>query len=273
MSKYACFTVRRLRLQSGIVMFAYLAIHLLNHALGIVSLSLAESGLRLEMAFWRSTPATLLLYGAAMMHFLLALWTLYSRREWKLPWIEVLRLASGFSFPLLLIGHAVTTRLGDALFAIRPSYAMIIMNLLMTGRQGMQLALLAPGWLHGCLGLWITLRQFDAMQRLKPVLVGLVVLVPLAAATGFFRMATEVLAIGSPPPVGANVAIAQVQLVAWKDDITIAYLGAILAVFLFGRLHTFLPRARAWVRPLLSLTWRDRRMTKNRVPLSPGPPT
>jgi adenylate cyclase len=244
MSTHAFFSLRRLRLQSGIVMFAYIAIHLLNHALGIVSLALAESGLRIEMAFWRSTPATLLLYGAATIHFSLALWTLYSRREWNLPWIEILRLASGFSFPLLLIGHAVTTRLGDALFAIKPSYAMVIMNLMMTGRQGMQLALLAPGWLHGCLGLWITLRQFDAMQRIKPVLVALVVLVPLAAATGFFRMAAEVLAIGSPPPTSSNVAIAQVELVAWKDDITMTYLGAVLAVFALGRLHTFLLQRR-----------------------------
>ncbi len=220
-------------------MFAYLAIHLLNHALGIVSLSLAESGLRLEMAFWRSAPATVLLYGAAMMHFSLALWSLYSRREWRLPWIELLRLASGFSFPLLLIGHAVTARLGDAVFAIKPSYAMVIMNLWMTGRQGMQLALLAPGWLHGCLGLWITLRQFDAMQRIKPVLVALVVLVPLAAAIGFFRMAAEVLSAGSPAPTNANAAIVQVKLAAWKDDITITYLGAVVAVFALGRLHTF----------------------------------
>ena len=58
-------------------MFAYTAIHLLNHALGIFSLALAESGLRAEMAFWRSTSATLLLYGAAAMHFSLALWTLH----------------------------------------------------------------------------------------------------------------------------------------------------------------------------------------------------
>jgi adenylate cyclase len=242
MSAHAFFTLRRLRLQSGIVMFAYIVIHLLNHALGIVSLAWAESGLRIEMAFWRSTPATLLLYGAATMHFSLALWTLYSRREWKLPWVEILRLTSGFSFPLLLIGHAVTTRLGYALFAIKPSYAMIIMNLITTGRQGMQLALLAPGWLHGCLGLWITLRQFDAMQRIKHLLVALVVLVPLAAAIGFFQMAAEVLAMGSPPPTSANAAIAQVTLAAWKDDITMTYLGAVLAVFTLGRLHTFLRR-------------------------------
>jgi adenylate cyclase len=153
MSLRTFFTVRRLRLLSGLVMFAYIAIHLINHALGIVSLALAESGLRLEMAFWRSPPITLLLYGSAALHFSLALWTLYSRREWRLPWIEILRLASGFSFPMLLIGHAVTARLGDTLFAIKPTYSLVITNLLMAGTQGMQIVLLAPGWLHGCLGL------------------------------------------------------------------------------------------------------------------------
>ena len=175
-------TVRRLRLLSGLVMFAYITIHLLNHALGLVSLSLAESGLGLAMTLWRSPPATLLLYGAAATHFSLALWTLYSRRDWRLPWIEILRLASGFSLPMLLIGHAVTTRLGDTLYAIQPSYAAIIANLIAGGTQGMQLALLAPGWLHGCLGLWISLRRFETVQRLKPGLTALVVLLPLLAA-------------------------------------------------------------------------------------------
>lgn len=167
MSWHALFSVRHLRLASGLVMFTYLTIHLLNHALGIFSFVLAESGLKLAIVFWRNLVATFFLYGAALIHISLALWTLYSRRDWSLPWIELLRLASGFSFPLLLIGHAVTTRLGDTLFDITPSYALIITNLLAAGTQGMQLALLAPGWLHGCRGLWITLRHFDAMQRMS----------------------------------------------------------------------------------------------------------
>jgi len=241
-SLHAYFTVRRLRLLSGLVMFAYIAIHMVNHALGIVSLALAEGGLRLALAFWRSLPATLLLYGAAAMHFSLALWTLYSRREWRLPWLEILRLASGFSFPLLLIGHAVTTRLGDTLFAIRPSYAPIIRNLLLAGTQGMQLALLAPGWMHGCLGLWITLRQFQAMQRMKHWLVALVAVIPLLAAAGFIRMAMEVLAMGPSPPVGPDAVTAQVTLAAWKDNLTMAYLCAILLAVALGRLRALVLR-------------------------------
>jgi adenylate cyclase len=237
--------LRRLRLLSGLVMFAYIAIHLANHALGIISLSLAESGLRLEMAFWRTLTATLLLYGAATLHFSLALWTLYSRREWRLPWVEILRLASGFSFPLLLIGHAVTTRLGDTLFGITPTYGSIIGNLLMAGRQGMQLALLAPGWVHGCLGLWITLRRYHAMQKIKYWLIVLVVLVPVLAAAGFFRMATEVLAMRLRPAAGPHAEIAQATLAAWKDNLTMAYVGAVLAAFVLGRLHARLRRRRA----------------------------
>jgi adenylate cyclase len=240
MNLHGGLTVRRLRLLSGLVMFAYIAMHLINHALGIVSLALAESGLRLALAFWRSPPATLLLYGAAAVHFSLALWTLYRRREWGLPWIEVVRLGSGFSLPLLLISHAVTTRLGDALFAIKPSYTAIVAGLLAAGTQGLQLALLAPGWLHGCLGLWITLRRFPALQRMRNWLVALVVVIPVAAALGFIRMAQEVSATRAPAPVGTDAQ--HMILAAWMNEITIAYLGAIVAVFTLGRLHTLLQR-------------------------------
>ena len=181
---------------------------------------------------------TLLLYGAVAIHFLLALWTLYSRRDWGLPWVEILRLASGFSFPLLLINHAVTTRLGDALFGITPSYALIIANLLAAGRQGMQLALLAPGWLHGCLGLWITLRRFHAMQRIKRLLAALVILIPLLAAAGFLRMTSEVLAMGSRP-TDSDALLHKTVLASWGANLVKIYLSAVFLAFLFGRLQSF----------------------------------
>ena len=239
---FGYFTPRRLRLLSGLVMFVYITVHLLNHGLGIISLALAERGLRLEMMFWRTPIMTILLYGAVAMHFVLALRTLYYRRDWRLPWFEHLRLAAGFSFPLLLINHAVTTRLGDALFGIRPSYALIIANLLAAGRQGMQLALLAPGWLHGCLGLWITLRKFRAMQRLKPLLVALVILIPLLAAVGFVRMVSEISTNELPTPIGSDALLYKAALASWASSLMKSYLCAIFLAFLFGRLHVFLIR-------------------------------
>jgi adenylate cyclase len=232
----ASFSLRRLRLLSGLVLFAYIGLHLLNHALGIFSLALAESGLRIALAFWRLPLMTFLLYGAAAVHFSLALRTLYTRREWNLPWLEIVRLASGFSFPLLLIGHAVNTRLGDTLFGLRPSYSGVITNLQMAGAQGTQLALLAPGWLHGCLGLWITLRRFEVMRRLKYVLIGLTVCVPSLAAAGFLRMAAEISVRG--PLLQAHASPAeQATLAAWKNDLTFAYICAVVAAIVLGRVR------------------------------------
>src|SRR5262245_128515 len=253
MDVFRFFTLRRLRLLSGIVMFAYIAIHLLNHALGIFSLALAETGLRLEMVFWRTPIMTLLLYGAVAVHFLLALWALYSRLSWSLPWIEVIRLVSGFSFPLVLIIQAVSTRLGDALFGMTPSYSLFIANLLAAGRQGMQLALLAPGWLHGCLGLWITLRRFRVMQRIKRFLAALVILIPLFAAAGFLRMATEFLALGPLLPSGPDALLTTTVLASWNAYLVKIYLGAIFLAFLFGRLHFFWARLFRAVPPVKEL--------------------
>lgn len=237
MNVRALLTVRHIRLLSGLVMFAYLATHLLNHALGVFSMALAESALRAALAVWRNPVATGLLYGAAAIHFALALWTLYSRREWHLPLVEIVRLAAGFSFPLLLIGHAVSARLGHTFFDTQPSYESTIANLLAAGSQGTQLALLAPGWLHGCLGLWISLRRFETMQRLKPLLVALVVVVPLMAALGFMRMAAEVSALGPRPAAPEYLPDNQAALKAWGAQAKQWYLATIAAVFVLGRLR------------------------------------
>ena len=241
---HAHLTVRRLRLASGLVMFVYLTIHLLNHALGIISIDLAENALGLAMSLWRNPVGTFLLYGAAFVHVALALWTLYSRREWQLPFIEILRLFAGFSFPLLLIGHAVTTRLGDELYDIQPSYALIIATLLAAGTQGMQLALLAPGWLHGCLGLWIPLRRFETMQRLKPLLIALMILIPVLAAIGFIRMAEAVRVLPPVPPSPELIADRE-ALAVWAEDLMHGYIALVVGAFLLGRVRAFMVRRQA----------------------------
>ena len=51
MDVHGFFTHRRLRLLSGLVMLAYITIHLLNHALGIISLAWRKVAYALK---WRS---------------------------------------------------------------------------------------------------------------------------------------------------------------------------------------------------------------------------
>jgi hypothetical protein len=62
------------------------------------------------------------------------------------------------------------------------------------------------------------------------------------AAAGFIRMAAEVLAMGPPPPIGPDAVTAQMTLAAWKNDLTMAYLGAILVAVALGRLRALVQR-------------------------------
>ena len=119
-------TIRTVRLASGLVLLTYLFLHLVNHALGIASLDLAEAGLKLAKAVWQSRLGTVALYGAATAHLCLALYTLFERRHWSLPPVEWLRLYAGFSLPILLIDHGVNTRIGESLYHYDPVYRNIV---------------------------------------------------------------------------------------------------------------------------------------------------
>jgi adenylate cyclase len=237
-------TARHLRLGSGLVLLAYITLHLINHALGLWSLALAEHGLTLAIWLWQSVPGTILLYGAALLHFALACRTVYLRPHWRLPVTEWVRLWAGLSLPLLLIRHLVGTRVAVSLFHVEPTYGHVVANLIATGTQGWQFALLAPGWLHGCLGLWIGLRRSAAIRRAKPLLVFVVLLLPLLSALGFAHMGVQVEATGgamAPPPDPA--ALAQLAaLEGWRHALMTAYVGLVVAAFVAGQIRNLAER-------------------------------
>src|SRR6266849_8109302 len=184
-------SIRNLRLASGLVLFAYIAAHLVNHALGLISLDAAETGLEIAVEVWSSLPGTVLLYGAAAIHFLLALWAVYVRRTFRLPPLELLRIALGFTLPILLIGHAAATRLAYELFGLSSDYTRVVTNLWLADSQGMQLGLLAPGWLHGCLGLHFAFNRRPLYRQLRYVLFAIALLLPVFSAFGFIAMGRE----------------------------------------------------------------------------------
>ncbi|WP_429301092.1 hypothetical protein [Paraburkholderia sp. GAS199] len=237
--------MRRFQLISGVVLLVYLFLHLVNHTLGIWSLDLAGHGLVLAIKVWRSVPGTVLLYGGSAVHFVLALRTIYTRRYWKLPLAEWIRLWAGLSLPLLLIRHAVSTRLAASLYGFEPDYERIVIALITSGTQGLQLALLAPGWLHGCMGLWLRIRHYAWAQRAKPWLLGVLVLMPVLSAVGFVRMRQAVLGLnaGALHP-DASLIVHQAALETWRHNMVVAYLSLLISAFLAGQLRNWLERRR-----------------------------
>jgi adenylate cyclase len=235
--------LRRFQFISGVVLLIYLFLHMVNHALGIWSLDLAGHGLVLALRLWHSMPGTVLLYGATLMHFSLALRTIYGRRHWALPLPEWVRLWAGLSLPVLLIRHAVSTRLAASLYGFEPNYERIVISLITSGTQGLQLALLAPGWLHGCLGLWFRMRHHAMARRAKPVLVVLLVGLPLLSAAGFMRMKQAVLALNAGALHADTKLVAhQVALDTWRHDILMLYLSLLISALVAGQLRNWLER-------------------------------
>ncbi len=103
-------TVRNLRWASGVVMWVYVALHLVNHAAGLVSLDAAEALRRGLHGLWGTLPGTVLLYGAFAVHLGMAAVAVWQRRSLRMPAIEAVRLALGLCLPLLLAAHFVSTR-------------------------------------------------------------------------------------------------------------------------------------------------------------------
>ena len=118
--------VRRLRLASGLILFTYVATHLANHALGLISLSAMETGRLGYLALWRNLPGTVALYGALLIHIALALVSLYRRRTLRMPAWEALQLVLGLVIPPLLASHVIGTRVASHWYGSIDSYSRLV---------------------------------------------------------------------------------------------------------------------------------------------------
>jgi adenylate cyclase len=230
-------SIHILRLGSGLVLWTYIATHLLNHALGLWSLAAAEQALRLAIVVWHSWLGTLALYGAFATHLTLALTGLYQRHTLRLPPQELLRIAFGLSFPLLLVGHAITTRVAYEWYGLLPQYQRVITSLISSGGEGRQIALLAPGWLHGCMGLNVAFRHRAGYKRWRWLFVTLAVALPLASAAGFLLMKQEIALLLQNPDwqyqAAKRLSKADAEALAdLRDQVLNIYGGLLLAVLL-----------------------------------------
>lgn len=236
MTRAGLLSRRNLRLTTGLVLFTYILLHLLNHALGLFSVAAAEGGLRIALAVWQSLPGTLLLYGSAIVHVALALESLFARRTLRMAPLDAVRVLLGLGIPTLLIGHAVATRLAWQLYAESPHYAHVVWSLRASGAQGLQLALLVPGWLHGCIGVHLAFARRRWYQRLHRLFYSVMLLLPVLGALGYISMDKELAAdaanraqldasLASTPRIDDTLSSVAQALLA-------AYVAAIAAVFI-----------------------------------------
>jgi len=176
----------RLRLWSGYVLFFYVVTHLLNHALGLVSLRALEEGRHWFALVWSNPAGQILLYGSLLGHFFLALWSLYRRRALKLSrWEWAQWILGAATIPLGVI-HVVGTRLAETLYDVESGYPWVLGTLVAGSWTGIlrQFSLPLVVWMHGCIGLHFALRLKPWYRDWLPLLYGLALLIPAASLAG-----------------------------------------------------------------------------------------
>jgi adenylate cyclase len=178
----------RVHIVSGLILVVFVTTHFANHALGIVSIDLMERGRRFVFnVLWRSWPGTILLYGALLAHFLLALDALWRRGSLRMPVSEAMKIGFGLALPLLLAEHVIATRLDYSVTGFIRGYPEVLRAInVSNGSVALYVVAVVVVWAHGCLGLWFWLRGRAWFQRFAPVFHMLAVVVPILALTGMF---------------------------------------------------------------------------------------
>jgi len=194
--------IRRLRLFSGLVMLAYVTMHLLNHAVGLVSLEAMEDVLWYIFRIWSNRPAQALLYGGFLVHYTLALWALWQRRSLRLHVSELSQIILGFAIPILLARHVVGTRIADNFFHTDTGYYAYLLWLyfVRVPEYGyLQMLVLVVAWGHAMIGLHFWLRVRPWYARLQPAALVIAVLVPVLSLLGMIEAGRQVMALAADP--------------------------------------------------------------------------
>ncbi|MGX7703533.1 adenylate/guanylate cyclase domain-containing protein [Methylobacterium sp. Gmos1] len=174
---------QRLRLVSGLVLFAFAGTHFANHALGLVGLDTMMDVARWRVAVTRSVPGSLILGLSLLAHVAFSLVKLAERRTLRMPPWEAAQTVLGFAIPFLLVPHVLGTRVTNLVDGTRTTYAYVIARIWPDG-MGFQTALLLVVWLHGCLGLHAWLRLSPLYRRMAPLFAVPAVGLPAAALAG-----------------------------------------------------------------------------------------
>src|ERR1700738_4759562 len=194
--------IRRLRLISGLVMLAYVTMHLANHAVGLISLKAMEDVLWYIFRIWTNRPAQLLLYSSFLVHYAVALYALWQRRTLRLRLSELSQIVLGFAIPLLLVRHVVATRISDSFFHTDVGYYAYLLWVYFVRSPDhgfVQMLVLVVAWDHAMIGLHFWLRVRPWYARLRPAALVVAVLVPVLSRLAAIEAGRQVIALAADP--------------------------------------------------------------------------
>lgn len=178
----------RLRSVSGVILFAFVVLHLLNHALGLVSIDAMTAFEHARKALTRNPLGTGILTLAALTHLALGLSKMIQIQTLRIGARNLLQMAFALVIPILLIRHVMGTRGVHGLFGIRDDYPFVL-SATWPGDGWNMAILIVLVWVHGCIGLhyWFAMRPWYRARMW--LWYGLALLIPALAFSGFVSAA------------------------------------------------------------------------------------
>ena len=192
--------VRSLRAITGLVVLAYVTLHLSNLSLGLISLAAMDVARPYLTGFWTGPVTGLILLLALLTHYFLGLWSVYQRPRITGTVQDTVQALSGlFVIPLMAV-HAVGTHmLKDANVEVTYETLNRLFWLSNPAYGLTQVVLVSVVWVHGCAGFFNWMRAREGVVRVLPWLYPLAVAIPVLALLGYTQAGRIVLADGLGP--------------------------------------------------------------------------
>ena len=261
----------KVRPVSALVLLAFVLCHLTAHSFLLVSFERAGAALDILMYPWRSVIGTAVLASALLAHYSNALWSIYVRRNLRLSRWEWWQLSLGLCLPLLLMFHVIGTRVAEGLLGVTSHYSSVLLVQwqLSPWLGVLQVTAVLTVWIHACIGVHFWLRTKTWYAGWRPLFVGVGLLLPTLALSGYVTAGNQVLRAAESPTY-AKLSLQASNLTDQKraEIGRIARVGS--AIYLALILLPFAGRGvRAWVyrhrrRPLLTHS------NGQTVPMLPG---
>ncbi len=239
---------RNLRIGSGLVLFAYVCVHFSNHALGLYSAELMTSVGDWLKPIKRTLLVSIILYGALLIHFSLALASIALRTNLKMPTRDWMQLLSGLAIPFLLSGHVIGTRYASSFYGLVDGYTYVLLSTFVFAPFSGVLDVLGllAAWIHGCVGMhmWARFKAWYSPNFMQVSLVIAAVL-PVLSLAGYLSAAREIAPLASDgeflEAYYARLNIPDDSIWAmladdkqWANMALIAAIGVALAAFFIG---------------------------------------
>jgi adenylate cyclase len=189
--------LRRVRLASGLILLLFVAGHLSNLALGLVSVDAMERWRGVLLMPWQTGFGQGLLLAAAIVHAGLGLASLSSRRSLAMSRTDWVQLLLGLATPPLLVNHVVGLQVTSDLaarFSADYGYVLAVYWRYAPLFALQQLLVVVIVWAHGAIGLYSTLVLRRSWPRLAPIVVPILFAIPILALLGFAHAGEAVLA-------------------------------------------------------------------------------